>query len=211
MNMATRTMQVDRKFNGKVAGKLSMKDVTDLVLIIESNVPIVVLETHNEPRALELLTQVAMKKQLGFCCWSITEGLQRVGFGDGFDLPDDLESPAEALRQIKGNRTPSLFALCDFHPFLNGSPEHVRLLKDIALGYSRLKHTVVLISHELEIPPELQSYCAKFSLSLPNGAQLRAIVREEVAEWSKENANARIKTDHVTLKKLIKNSTGVFP
>lgn len=186
-----------------------MKDITDLGLIIDSSVPIVILETHNEPRALELLTQVAMKKQLGFCCWSITEGLQRVGFGDGLDLPADPECPADALRKIKQRTTPSLVALCDFHPFLKGNPEHVRLLKDIALSYPRLKHTLVLISHELDIPPELQSYCAKFSLSLPDGAQLMSIVREEVAAWSKENANARIKTDHVTLKKLIKNLQGL--
>ena len=37
-----------------------MRDVTDLALIIDACVPIVVVETHDELRALELLTQVAM-------------------------------------------------------------------------------------------------------------------------------------------------------
>ena len=186
-----------------------MRDVKDLALIIDASVPIVVVETHDEVRALELLTQVAMKRQLGFCCWSITEGLKRAGFGDSLDLADEPESPADALRQIKKTPTPSLFVLCDFHPYLENNPEHVRLLKDIALSHSTMQHTIVLISHELSIPAELQHYSARFAFSLPNNAQLMSIVREEVDAWSKENANAKIKTDHVTLKKLIKNLSGL--
>ena len=81
-----------------------MKDITDLALIIDSNVPIVVLETHDEKRALELLTQVAIKKQLGYFCWSITEGLNRWGFGDALGLTAEPESPTDALKAIKQKR-----------------------------------------------------------------------------------------------------------
>lgn len=186
-----------------------MQDVADLSLIIESNVPIIVLETHDETRALELLTQVAMKQQLGFCCWSITDGLSRVGFGDGLDLVADPESPEEVLKQIKKQKSPSIFALCDYHPYVTGNPEHVRLLKDIALAYPRLQHTVVLVSHEFDVPAELRHFSARFTMTLPNDAQLMAIVREEVSAWSKDNASARVKTDHRTLKKLIKNLKGL--
>ncbi|MEH6558357.1 MAG: AAA family ATPase [Oceanicoccus sp.] len=186
-----------------------MKDVDDLGLIIDSNVPIVILETHDEKRALELLTTVAVKKQLGYHCWSITEGMNRLGFGDAFSKGSDSESPVEALNAIKRCNDPSIYALCDFHPFLPGNPEHVRLLKDIALNYSRLRHTLVLISHEVDIPPELQHYCARFSMTLPSEAQVMAIVREEIAAWSKDNASAKVKTDHATLKKLIKNLKGL--
>jgi len=186
-----------------------VQDVTDLALIINSSVPIVVLETRNELRALEILTSVAVKRQLDFSSWTITEGMRRAGFVDSLDLPDDPQSPADALKLIKKTASPTLFALCDFHPYLVGNPEHVRLLKDIALAYSRLGHTVILLSHELDIPAELHSHCARFSLSLPDDAQLIAIVREEVALWSAENTGAKVKTDHATVKKLIKNLQGL--
>ena len=186
-----------------------MQDVIDLALIIDSNVPIIVLETHDEVRALELLTKVAIKKRLGYSCWSITEGLNRVGFGSDPSPAAEPESPAEVLKAIKRHRESSLFVLCDYHPYLQNNPEHVRLLKDIALNYSTLGHTVVLVSHELEIPPELQHYCARFSMTLPNDAQLMAIIREEISLWSRENASARVKSDHATLKKLIKNLKGL--
>jgi SpoVK/Ycf46/Vps4 family AAA+-type ATPase len=186
-----------------------MSDIADLVLMIDSNVPLIVLETQDENRALELLTQVAVKKGLGFSCWSITEGLCRLGFGSGFETVAEPESPTAALKAIKQHSQPSLYVLCDFHPYLQGSPEHVRLLKDIALNYKELQHTLVLVSHGLDIPPELQHHCARFSITLPNDAQLMTIVREEVGQWSRDNASAKVKTDHATLKKLIKNLRGL--
>lgn len=186
-----------------------MQDVTDLTLIIDSNVPIIVLETQDERRALELLTQVAMKKRLGFSCWSITEGLNRIGFGSDPGVSAEPECPTRVLEVIKQHKEPSLFVLCDYHPYLQNNPKHVRLIKDIALNVDTLGHTVVLVSHELEIPPEIQNHCARFAMSLPNDAQLMAIVRDEVNQWSKENANVRVKTDVATIKKLIKNLKGL--
>lgn len=186
-----------------------MKDVTDLALLIDSRVPLIVLETHDELRALELLTQVAMKKQIGFCCWSITEGLQRFGFGGERNPNSKPEQPQEALQAIKQSSKPMLYALCDFHPYLHSNPEHVRLLKDIALNYSGVQHTLVLVSHDLDVPPELQHYSAKFSMTLPNDAQLMAIVRDEVSQWSRDNAQGKVKTDPATIKKLIKNLRGL--
>lgn len=186
-----------------------MQDVTDLTLIIDSHIPIIVLETNDEQRALELLTQVAMKRRLGFSCWSITEGLTRVGFGTGPRTAAEPESPTEVLKLIKGHSDASLFVLCDFHPYLPNNPEHVRLLKDIALHHTTLKHTLVLVSHELDIPPELQNFCARFSMSLPSDAQLMAIVRDEVKQWYKDNANARVQADGATVRKLVKNLKGL--
>ena len=186
-----------------------MRDVDELALLIDAHVPIIILETFDENRALELLTQVAIKKQLSYCCWSITEGLQRLGFGSGMAAASEPESPSEVLKVIKRHTEPTLYALCDYHPYLHQQPEHTRLLKDIALAHQQLKHSLVLVSHELEIPPELQHYCARISLSLPAENQIMAIVREEVADWSKDHNGERIKTDPGTLKKLVKNLRGL--
>ncbi|HET8709877.1 MAG TPA: ATPase, partial [Spongiibacteraceae bacterium] len=97
-----------------------MQDVKDLALIIDSKVPLIALETHDEPAALQLLTRVAMQRKLGYFCWSITEGLNRLGFGG--DFADASAAPADVLRQIKKQTSPALFALCDFHPFLTNQP-----------------------------------------------------------------------------------------
>ena len=186
-----------------------MRDVDEIALLIDAHVAIIVLETNDESRALELLTQVAIKKQLSYSCWSITEGIQRLGFGSGFSSSEQPESPGEVLKSIKRQREPTLYALCDYHPYLHQQPEHIRLLKDIALGQQRLQHTLVLVSHELDIPPELQHFCARIRLSLPAENQIIAIVREEVANWSKDHQGERIKTDPRTIKALVKNLRGL--
>ena len=184
-----------------------MQDVKDLALIIDSKVPIIVLETHDETAALQLLTRVAMQRKLGYFGWSITEGLSRLGFGG--DCADAATSPTDALRQIKKQTGPALFALCDFHPFLNNQPEHVRLLKDIALAHERLGHVLVLISYELDIPPELRRFSAKFRLALPNDSQLLAIIRDEVLAWNKQNPQAPLQPEPALVKQLVRNLRGL--
>ncbi|HEY3700082.1 MAG TPA: AAA family ATPase [Spongiibacteraceae bacterium] len=186
-----------------------MQDVKDLALIIDSKVPLIVLETHDEPAALQLLTRVAMQRKLGYFCWSITEGLNRLGFGADFNDAANSPAPADALRQIKKQTVPALFALCDFHPFLANQPEHVRLLKDIAMAYDRLGHVLVLISHELELPPELRRYSAKFELALPNDTQLLSIIREEANAWSQENPQTALHSDPAIIKQLVRNLRGL--
>lgn len=184
-----------------------MQDVKDLALIIDSKVPLIALETHDEPTALQLLTRVAMQHKLGYFCWSITDGLNRLGFGG--DFGDAAISPTDVLRQIKKQTSPALFALCDFHPFLANQPEHVRLLKDIAIAYERLGHVLVLVSHEIELPPELRRYSAKFTLSLPNDTQLLAIVRDEANAWAKQKPTVALQSDSAALKQLVRNLRGL--
>lgn len=186
-----------------------MQDVKDLALIIDAKVPLIALETHDEPAALQLLTRVAMQRKLGYFCWSITEGLNRLSFGEDFKRTTDPESPSDVLRQIKRQTTPALFALCDYHPFLINQPEHVRLLKDIAIAHGRLGHTVLLVSHEIELPPELKRYSAKFELSLPNDTQLLSIIRDEANAWAAENPQRPLQSDPAVIKKLVRNLRGL--
>jgi len=152
-------------------------DFQDLKLLIRSHVPLLVAETHDESRALEMLTRLAIKETLPLFCWSATEGLQRLGFGEA-PASDALLEPEAMLRAVKAHRDPGLYVLCDFHPYL-GEPRVVRLLKDIALRQRAVAHTVVLLSHRVTIPPELTRLAARVEISLPDEQEIMAIVREE--------------------------------
>lgn len=190
-----------------------IKDAHDLGLIIDSQVPIIRLESHEENSALELLTRVAIKKNLSLQGWSVTEGLKQVGFGELFHPEEQVLEPKDVLRCIKRSRSPGLYVLCDFHPYLEkGSAEqalHVRLLKDIALNYADVPHTLILLSHAVELPPELHRFSAYFRLSLPSEQQLVAIVREEAKCWSEKNSGKKVRTDNAVLRKLLSNLTGL--
>ena len=198
-----------------------MQDLQDLALIIESHIPLVVLETHDEHHALGLLTRVALKTGRSLCSWSITRGLQNgallqsgdaIGSADGSadgSAEGSAGEPLDLLLAIKRTPTPSIFVLFDFHPYMQGNPAIVRHVKDIALAYARLGHTVIFVSHEMELPPEIKRFSARFDLSLPGKHQLATILREELRSWMSDHSGRRPDVDTEALQSLLANLKGV--
>ncbi|MEX6501815.1 AAA family ATPase [Pseudomonas zhanjiangensis] len=183
-------------------------DIHDLGLVLDSRVKLILIESWDEPRVLETLSGLAVKRGLGLYTWAVTEGLQRLGFGGEPEQGASCE-PEAALRLIKADVQPNLYVLCDLHPYLDDNPTLVRLLKEIAMGAGSHKPTLVLVSHACRLPPEVQRYAARFSLALPSEDELLAIVREEAARWSERNRNARVRTDNRTLQQVVKNLRGL--
>jgi len=184
-------------------------DIHDLGLVLDSKAKLILIESWDEARVLETLTSLAVKRSLGLQMWSVTEGLQRLGFGgEAGDAGASLE-PEAALRLIKADPQPTLYVLCDLHPFLDDNPKLVRLLKEIAMSEAPSKPTLVLVSHACKLPPEVQRYASRFSLALPSEDELLAIVRDEASLWSARNRNARVRTDNRTLQQVVKNLRGM--
>jgi len=186
-----------------------MKDANDLGLVLKSRVPIVIIETYEEDRALDLLTRVAIKNALSLQVWSLTDGLRPLGFSAGAEQ-STVQEPTEALQTIKASPNSDIFILCDFHPFLHGEhPKNIRLLKDIALTHNESGKTIVLLSHSIQPPAELKRFCAHFEMSLPSDEQILSIIRDEAKHWSVQNRNARVKTDNITMQKIVHNLKGL--
>jgi SpoVK/Ycf46/Vps4 family AAA+-type ATPase len=180
--------------------------VHDLELLIRSRVPIILIETADEPRALELFTRLAIAIGKPVMRWSVTSGLQRIDL----DLRPQTHAkdPHQALGQIKATSTPGIYLLLDFHPYLE-DPGHVRMIKEIALGYSESQHTLVFISHACELPEELRAFSARFDLALPDQKALEAWIREEARSWSEIHPGRKVKTDNVTLDRLVRQLGGL--
>ncbi|CAN7217435.1 AAA family ATPase [Pseudomonas solani] len=184
-------------------------DIHDLGLVLDSKVKLIVIESWDEQRVLETLTTLAVKRGLGLFTWAVTEGLQRLGFG-GDPVGEGASTDAEAaLRLIKADPQPNLYVMCDLHPFFDDNPKLVRLLKEVAMAEAIHKPTLVLVSHAMKLPAEVQRYSARFSLALPNEDELLAIVREEATRWSERNRGARVRTDNRTLQQVVKNLRGL--
>jgi len=186
-----------------------MQDAKDLELILKSRTPVVVIETNEENRVLELLNRIAIKNALMLQGWSITDGLRNIGLSIESD-EKNITEPEETLKAIKNSKAPAIYALCDFHPFLTSdNAKNIRFLKDIALAYSKTSKTVVLVSYAITIPPELKHFTAFFQLSLPSDEEILSIIREESKAWSDNNKNAQVQVDGPTLNKLVHNLKGL--
>lgn len=182
-------------------------DLKDLQLVLDARVRLIVIESWDELRVLETLTSLVVQRGINLHVWSISEGLQNLGFGGA--MLEDSQLPEKALRLAKADPQAGLYVFFDLHSFLENDALLIRLVKDIAMAVGPDQPTLILVSHALKLPPEVQRYAARFSLSLPSEDELLALVREEAVRWSEVNRGLRVRTDNKTLQQVVKNLRGL--
>lgn len=181
-------------------------DLHDLELLLRSDTPIILIESIEEPRVVELFSRLALRiSEPGFR-WTVTDGLRRIEYDS--EPQRMLAEPTEVLRHIRVTPQRGLYLLLDFHPYLD-TPLHVRLLKEIAQGYGGLPRTLVLLSHALEAPPELRHLSARFTLRLPDRNRLMALIREEAKSWQQVTNQGAVRATRESVNQLANNLLGI--
>ena len=120
-----------------------MSQLQDLTALIRANTPLIVIETRDEERVVELFRQSLMQVWRALHRWTITEGLRRLDL----DREDAAEGPPDAssvLRAIQEADQRGIYLLLDFHPYL-GYASHQRLLRDIVQRRGCQPHVLVLV------------------------------------------------------------------
>ena len=187
-----------------------MTDRRDLQLLLQSGVPIVVIETADEGRFLDLLTEMTVASPAAsyrpLFRWSVTDGLQRLDL----DLEPQRHNAeaADVLRHIRAVKTPAIYALLDFHPFLD-APVNIRLLKDIALAGRESGTIVLLISHAVRLPRELESFSARFQMQLPDLKARTAIIERLIDDYRRDKPNEKVQVDDKAFALLVQNLGGL--
>jgi hypothetical protein len=110
-----------------------MNDLHDLTLILQSRFPLVVVETHEEPRVLALLEQAANLEDRALFVWSIADGLRRSNNSQPITQTYEF---LYALRHIDKTSHNGLYVLLDAHPYL-AEPVNARLIREIANDTAR--------------------------------------------------------------------------
>lgn len=163
-----------------------MDEVRELSSIIRARFPIVLIETHEEPRARRLLEQIANLESQALFTWSVADGLVRVLRSERVAQTHNLQ---DALRHIDQSPQNGIYVMCDAHPFLD-NPINVRLIREIALDFSKTARTLVFISPRLELPSELLRLSARFKLTLPNRQRIKELIRTEAQLWQSQSGEA---------------------
>ena len=159
---------------------------------------------------LELLQSITMARASDSYAplfrWTITDGLQRL---DISLEPQAINAqPTDVLKHIRAVSKPGVYVLLDFHPFIE-DPVHVRLLKDICIRAQETNRQIVLISHTVKIPQELESYCARFHMALPSARDRAAIVKKAANAYANDNPGTRVQVDPKAHELLIRNLAGL--
>ncbi len=183
----------------------------ELATLLKSRIPLIIIETRDEPRVLEMLASLAIELahpvHTPVFQWTVTEGLRRTDVDLGGAQRSNSE-PTDVLRSIRATSRGGIYVLLDFHPFVN-DPIHTRLLKDICQGYERVPRTIVLLSHEITLPRELEHFAARFEMAFPSRLEREGIVRRVGQEWSQHNGSGPARIDARALELLVENLAGL--
>lgn len=184
-----------------------MSGLQDLVALIRAETPLIVIETPDETRVVELFRQSLLHVWRALYRWSITEGLRRIDLDseDAADVPADASSTLQAIRD--GTQR-GVYLLLDFAPYL-GYATTQRQLREIILRRGSLPHVLVLIGTKVELPAELEGLAVRYRPSLPDERALLRLVNEQAQAYQREHGGKRVEADAEAVQQIVRNLRGL--
>ncbi|MDR6990004.1 AAA family ATPase [Luteimonas sp. 3794] len=184
-----------------------MSELQDLAALIRANTPLIVVETPDEPRAVELFRQSLVQVWRALYRWTITEGLRRVDL-DGESETDTAADASNTLAAIRDADQRGIYLLLDFHPYL-GYAGTQRQLRDLVQRRNCLPHVIVLVGHKVELPADLETMAVRFRPRLPDADALLKLVREEAAAYQQEHGGRRVEANADAVRQIVRNLQGL--
>lgn len=194
-----------------------MYELNDLLVLLNSSQAIISIETHEELRAVDLIKRCSIKLTKPVMKWSITSGIVDASSGasslslmaaGATQNPEVAADPKQALREVARSRTPSVYILLDFHPYLD-DPFVIRTVKEIAQNYSKNGHHLIFVSPELNLPKDFSRLSAQFKISLPDRRALRKLVLAELKIWKLRNTDKKFHANRKSIHLLVNNLIGL--
>lgn len=179
-----------------------MSDFDDLRVLLESRTPIIVIESREEKAIIKAFHKLVGTIHKALYTWSITSGLKRLDI----DLKPQKfnDDPYVVLDHIHSTDRPGIYILPDFHPYLT-DPKVTRMMKEVAqIG----AHTLVLISHKIDLPDEIAHFARHFNWAAPNDDEILEIVNDIAMDWRKKTGT-KVNTSQKLIDKLIRNLQGL--
>ncbi|MEO8159920.1 MAG: AAA family ATPase [Arenimonas sp.] len=184
-----------------------MSELQDLSSLVRSNTPLIVIETPDEARVVDLFRHILTNVWRALYRWSITEGMRRVDL-DREDAPETPPDISATLQAIKLHDQRGIYLLLDATPYL-GYAGTQRMLREILERRGSLEHTVVLVGNKIELPLELEALAVRFSLKLPDENALLKMMQDEVGLYQRENSGRRVEVDKAALALVVRNLRGL--
>ena len=160
----------------------------EIETLIRARYPILYVQSCEEMRAQNLIVEIAQRRQKKVFEWSYSTGIVPAGTSIQSQKHRNAatKDPLLALDQVIEQVEPAIFIFKDFHPFLTKNNFAViRKLKEIALQLKNSFKTIILISHVLEIPAELEKEITLLNFPLPEREDLAALL-EKILEAVKQ-------------------------
>lgn len=184
-----------------------MSELLDLVALVRADTPLLVIETPDEARVMDLFRQSLMHVWRALYRWSVTEGLRRVDMDSEEDagIAPDMSA---ALREIQAATQRGIYLLMDATPYL-GYASYQRAVRDIIQRRDSLPHVLVMVGTKVELPEALEPFAVRFSLQLPDAHALLKMVKDQARDYAVQNGGRRVEVDVEAVKQIVHNLRGM--
>jgi len=176
----------------------------DLEVLIDSQYPIICIETHEENRAEEILSRIGRCMRLPFFHWVATQGLTKAGEPQPIF---NTRTAMEVLNFISSSSLDAIYLLKDLHRYFEDALL-VRKLRDISQGFRLKRKSLVLTAPSFIIPPELSNEVVFYDLSFPSPEELWELVRR-VLRGISARRKITVDMDSAACRKLVQSLKGL--
>lgn len=181
-----------------------MNETHELESLLDCRQPLILLESREEKRLLEMIERFITLRGRALWLWSITHGLRPHVTNQAAYATERL---ADALRHIEKAAGGGLFVFVDAHPFLE-DPLVVRAIKNLALGAEASGRTLIFLSAQLSLPRELEGLATRFVPGLPDRQRLLQILNEEARSW-RDDGRPAVRASREALELLVQHLGGL--
>lgn len=183
-----------------------MSDLRDLLLLVRSRYPIIVVDAPDETRVAAALTRAASELGLPLFEWTLTRGLGRI---DAEAAIYDTRTADKALAALADLQQEGLYFLRDLPRSLD-EPLVVRRLLELVEPFARDRRAIVLSGPGLALPAALRPYAARFRLALPDRTELAEIALRTLEAVSRQGS-VRVELSPGERERLVESLTGLTP
>jgi AAA+ superfamily predicted ATPase len=154
----------------------------ELDIYMRARYPLLWVVTPEEVRALDEIDALAREHRKRVLVWTNTTGVTNPAIPGKGDL--SKRDPLGVLNAIIEDGEPTIWVLCDFHPYLKDAAV-VRRLRETAGALKPTHKTVILLGSVLRIPPELEKDVTVVDFALPSAPQIAQMLDRICAEISR--------------------------
>jgi AAA+ superfamily predicted ATPase len=151
----------------------------EFLLLVNSRHPIITVETTEEGRIDQLVSDVAMQLDVPLYTWSVTTGLARMKVTPLYNT----ETPEQALANIDLIHGDGIFVLKDFARYCEND-RVCRRLRELTEKFRGERRSIVITAAEVQLPADLLGEAAPFELGLPSAEELLPAVKTVLAQAS---------------------------
>ena len=178
--------------------------VKELQTLILSFHPLIVFETAEEERVVQLLQGATQEMNLPLLEWSVAQGLSRSSASAenrwnescapsaSTNAYADSTEPLQVLKLIQEMSTKAVFWLKDFGPHLQNDPAIARQFRELVQQFAKGKSAIVVSGAQVTLPGEIARDAVYIDLKLPTRDELDQVVGEVMRSL---RARGRIQID----------------